>query len=459
MRSNHPDREALTAALATLDAAFDAVAALPLEALTHPEQLTVIARLETLQRRSPAVAHRLINSLAAQASPAELGGTSLADVLATRLRISRTEARRRIADAEDLGPRAAISGEPLAPWLPATAAAQQSAQLNSEHVRIIRNFFDHLPASIDAATREAAEADLARLGGQLGPEQLRKAAERLAALLDQDGSIDDADRARQRGITIGRQGPDGMSAINGLLDPEARATLDAVLAKLAAPGMCNPDGQTPCVDGQPSGQAIQADLRSTAQRNHDAVKAAARAVLASGQLGQHNGLPVTVIVSTTLAELESGAGQAVTGGGTLLPMSDVIRMASHSHHYLAIFDKHTACALYLGRTRRTASPGQRIVLHAKDRGCTHPGCTAPGYQCEVHHVDEWATGGPTDIDGLTMACGPHNRLIAPGGWTTRKRHDGRTEWIPPPHLDTGQARTNDYHHPEQFLVPKDDDED
>jgi hypothetical protein len=31
-----------------------------------------------------------------------------------------------------------------------------------------------------------------------------------------------------------------MSPINGYLTPEARATIDAVFAKLAAPGMCNP---------------------------------------------------------------------------------------------------------------------------------------------------------------------------------------------------------------------------
>ena len=40
---------------------------------------------------------------------------------------------------------------------------------------------------------------------------------------------------------------------------------------------------------------------------------------------------------------------------------------------------------------------------------------------------------------------------------TRKRKDGRTEWIPPPHLDTGQARINNYHHPERYLLPKEDD--
>ncbi|WP_238600947.1 hypothetical protein, partial [Mycobacterium celatum] len=34
---------------------------------------------------------------------------------------------------------------------------------------------------------------------------------------------------------------------------------------------------------------------------------------------------------------------------------------------------------------------------------------------------------------------------------------GDTEWIPPPHLDHGQPRTNRYHHPEKLL--RDDDED
>jgi hypothetical protein len=67
-------------------------------------------------------------------------------------------------------------------------------------------------------------------------------------------------------------------------------------------------------------------------------------------------------------------------------MSDVIRMARHAHHYLAIFDNAKPIALY--HTKRLASPGQRIVLYAKDRGCTAPGCDVPGYWCEVHHIEE-----------------------------------------------------------------------
>ena len=96
------------------------------------------------------------------------------------------------------------------------------------------------------------------------------------------------------------------------------------------------------------------------------------------------------------------------------------------------------------------------MLHAKDRGCTAPGCDVPGYLTQVHHVDEWATGGLTNIDTLTFACKGHHPLISPGGWKTRKRTDGTTEWIPPPHLPLTPT-TNDYHHPER-LMPRYGDE-
>ncbi len=136
-------------------------------------------------------------------------------------------------------------------------------------------------------------------------------------------------------------------------------------------------------------------------------------------------------------------------------MSDVIRMASHAHHYLAIFDNGHPIGLY--HTKRIASPGQRIVLHAKDRGCSFPNCDMPGYLTEVHHVTAWAQCHQTDIVDLTLACGPHHKL-ADRGWTTRKLKNGDTEWIPPPHLDHGQPRTNKYHHPEKLLRADADDD-
>jgi hypothetical protein len=253
----------------------------------------------------------LIGSLAAEASPGALGGTSPADVLATRLRISMDEARRRIKEAELLGPRTALTGEPLPPTLPGVAAAQERGEIGAEHMHVIERFFHGLPMHVDHQARELAEKDLGRISTQLGPVQFRKAAERLACLLNPDGNFSDNDRARRRYLTIGKQGPDGMSEIRGRLDPEGRATWDAVRAKWAAPGMCNPEDESPCVKGTPSKAAIKADTRSPGQRNHDALTALGRSVLSSGELGQHNGLPATIIVSTTLKELESGKGHAV----------------------------------------------------------------------------------------------------------------------------------------------------
>jgi hypothetical protein len=125
-----------------------------------------------------------------------------------------------------------------------------------------------------------------------------------------------------------------MSPLRGWLTPAARAAVEAVLAKLAAPGMADPGAEKPVLDGMPSQDVIDRDARSPAQRNHDGVHGALRAVLASGEVGQHNGLPASIIVSTTLKELGAAAGTAVTGGGSRLPMKDVVRLARHAHHYL-----------------------------------------------------------------------------------------------------------------------------
>jgi uncharacterized protein DUF222 len=446
-------REDIVARFDALHAAVSELLEVSFDALTTPEQLALLERLERETRRLPVAGHALIKQLGRQASETELGG-KLAHALANRLRISRGEAARRIHEADDLGPRQSVTGEPLPPRLEATAAGQRDGQIGGGHVVVIRRFFEQLPCCVDAATRARVEAKLARHATQFRPDQLAKLADKLTDCLNPDGNFTDEDRARRRGLILGKQDVDGMSRLTGWLTPEARAGLEAMLARLAAPGMCNPADATPCVDGSPLEAAIQGDTRSGAQRNHDALNAALRAVLASGKLGQHNGLPASIIVTTTLKDLEAGCGKALTGDGSLLPMSDVIRMASHAHHYLAIFDKGRALALY--HRRRLASPAQRIVLYAKDRGCSHPGCDVPGYLTEVHHVTPWSQCRETHIDELTLGCGPHHQL-AEQGWTTRKRADGITEWVPPGHLDRGQPRINTFHHPEKLLGDDEDD--
>lgn len=436
--------------------AWDKVAALPAADMAAPEMLVALERMERLRRLLPAVEHTVLTQLQSQTTPVAVGAKSWRSVLTHRLGISSADAGQRLAEAAELGPRLSITGETLPPVLPTTAAAQARGEIGSDHVAVIRSFMDHLPAAVDGATREHAEAQLGGLAGGLTPEGLRKIAHQLMAMINQDGSLEDErDQARKRGLTFGPQQVDGMSRVSGWVDPELRAAMDATNAKLAAPGYCNPDDETPCVDGTPSEAQITGDTRSAAQRTHDALKTVCIAMLSSGQLGQHNGLPVTIVATTTLEQLTSAAGLAHTGGGSYLPIPTLIRMAARAHPYLTVFESPREIKLYYGRSRRTASPGQRLALFAIDKGCTKPDCTAPAYQTQVHHASrDFALGGNTDINELTLACGCDNRMVnnGPAGWTTRKRRkDNRTEWIPPPHLDRGQTRVNYYHHPEELL--------
>ncbi|MDC8985667.1 DUF222 domain-containing protein, partial [Mycobacterium marinum] len=247
------DREAITAAFDALDTAVDAVAGLDFDALTTPEWLALLERSERVRRRLPVPEHQLINNLAHHASAEELGG-KLSHAIAEWTLTSRAEASRRIKEAAELGPRRALTGKPLPPRLAATAAAQREGKLGAGQVTVIRRFSQQLPGWVDQPTRERAEADLAKHGSQYRPEQLAALATTIADCLNPDGTYRDEDRARRRGLTLGNQHADGMSELRGLITPELRATIEAVLAKLAAPGMCNPNDDHPCVDATPTQQ-------------------------------------------------------------------------------------------------------------------------------------------------------------------------------------------------------------
>ena len=435
--------------LSRLEAGVEELRTRQWDGLCAGERLAALERLETVRRKVTACSYDL--GLAVQrCSTEELGGRA-ATVIADVLRISPRESTRRLREAAAVSARSTLIGHTLPAALPATAKAWHAGLLDLAHLHTIDKFVGDLPEHLPPGEVEKAEAFLAHNATELRPDQLDKLADRLAVTLNPDGTFSDEHRARHRGFTwTGRQRPDGMSTGKLVASPELRAMIDALFAKLAAPGMCNPADQTPTCTADPTQDVIDRDARSHPQRQHDALAALCRNFLGDPKLGQHRGLPVTVIVTTTLDQLQSATGHAVTAGGTLIPMSDVIRLASHAHHYLAVFDSHTQQPLYLGRTKRIASPDQRIVLHATDRGCTAPGCAAPGYLCEVHHVEEWADGGHTNIDTLTFACGQHHKLLKPGSWRTRKRQDGTTEWLPPPGLPL-RGGTNSYHHPERLL--------
>ena len=98
-----------------------------------------------------------------------------------------------------------------------------------------------------------------------------------------------------------------------------------------------------------------------------------RATLMSGELGSHQGLPVTITATVELKDLQAKAGMARTGGGTLLPVPTLIRMAAHAYNFLLVLDKAKPLQLYKGRSTRLATPAQRLVLVCARAGLHPPG--------------------------------------------------------------------------------------
>ncbi|WP_156744132.1 DUF222 domain-containing protein, partial [Mycobacterium sp. 1164985.4] len=232
--------EQISQRIAAMDRELSAMVAESFDTLSTAEQLAVVAEWERFTRRQAVVGHRLVAGL--QAAPlAEVGEHSVASALTVLLRISKAEATRRVAEARELAPRRAMTGETLQAELAHTAAAVEKGLVGAEHVRVIRRFFTkEIPASTPFDVREAAEAQLADLASKHTPGELRAAAQRLAAYLNPDGDFSDELRAAQRWLRVGRQRLDGMSELRGQIDPATRAALEAVLAVWAAPGRNNP---------------------------------------------------------------------------------------------------------------------------------------------------------------------------------------------------------------------------
>ncbi|RAV18277.1 HNH nuclease [Mycolicibacterium sp. GF69] len=450
-------RERACVLLDQVEAAYAGLRDLSTDEVGTVFRVQIAERLETQQRVNRGLMYRLFAELAHP--PDETGADpDLIDKLWAGLRIAPREIRRRFKVAARIRPRAALTGAPLPAELPMIADAVESGAIGEDHLQVITHCMDGLPSNVSVTDRTEVEASLVREAVKSDAEAVRVIGRRIDEIFNPDGHYDEDDRARRRGLVLGRQGRDGMSRLAGWIDPETRCYVEAVTAAVR-PGRHLPDGAV----------AETPDDRSMSQRCHDGVKLGLKAGIASGGLGSHRGHPVTVVVRTTLGDLNQAAhavadpdvsmpGPAHTGGDTVVPMRDLIRMAADAIHYLAIFDDHTERPIYLGRQKRIATADQRIICYARDGGCTRPGCTEPGYHCEVHHWPGWREGGPTDADSLFFACGPDHTAVSEGRWQTTVTDAGRLAWS----NDTRPPEVNRLHHPEELLrgdtdPPADDD--
>ncbi|MXP22793.1 DUF222 domain-containing protein [Gordonia sp. HNM0687] len=421
--------------LAELHAVVDRLASADLSKCSDAELVAVATAQERAINRMLFEGNRQILEISDRDVPRSMGYRSLPNFMNAVLRVSHPGRRRQQMTAT--GEFRQLDGQPAEPKYPTLAEAFADGRVGPAHIDTTVEFLDALPHRVPHDKKVAAEATLAGLACEHTPAEIGELGQRLLDNLDPDGELtDDSDRKRRRNVWVNRQDAQQMSKLTGHLDPETRALIETLWAVWAKPGLNNPDdpdsprGGVDDADPKALEAAAARDLRSPAQRKHDALAALLRAVFDDGLLGKsHRGLPVQLIIKADLNDLIRESGVGITATGSSLPMSDVIRLAAQAQQYLAVFADSSPIPLYFGQAKRLATRAQRLVSFARPDGhvCSAPDCDQPAAHVEMHHaVRDFADGGKTDIVDLAPACGPHNRMVGtnPGQFTTGVYTDG-----------------------------------
>ena len=426
------DVGAVDAALDTLNVSFDHLVKLVedggLEGLDDAGLVGFLQGFERLRNRLPLVDHAVIGAAVARDLPARLTQASPQRMLTSMLRISVGEAFRRVHAAEALAERTSMLGKPLDPVRPHLAAAQRAGEVTPEQVGIITHALARVDRpGFDPAAIDAGEELLTRFAHQFGPRDLRRLAEQVIDAIDPDGTQPKEKLNADRRFFHLRQTRDGGYAGEFRLTGDCGAKLQALLGPLAKPRVNTTVG--------PDGQLIEEpDPRHHGQRMHDALEDVGDRVLRSETVPDSGGTPATVIITINVDDLLNKTGYAVTSDGTLIRAETAAELADQAEIYTAFLTQQGQL-LRLGRTRRIASRSQTIALHARDGGCSFPGCdTAPEW-CERHHIVPWIDGGSTDLDNLTLLCRYHHHNFTSRGWDCSINNDGLPEWRPPWWID------------------------
>ncbi len=347
--------------------------------------------------------------------PEELGGT-LSHALAVRLHITRGEAARRSWPRPPIWGHAARSPANRCHRCCRHRGRTARGAIGGDHVAVIRQFFNNC-RRVDVETREHAEQQLANMPLRSAPTSSQTG--RPTRRLPQPGwHLHRYDRARRRGLSLGNQDPDGMSSSAGGSPPKPAPPSRRYWPNWPRPACAIPGTTHPPSTATRRGGPAPARLPLSKPAQPRRIQAALRAILASGELGQHNGLPATIIVTTTLKQLESATGEGLTGGGTQFPLSDVIRLARHAHHYLVIFDDAKADRAVPRQTTRVAGSTHRAP---RARPWVHTsGLRRAGLLVRGPPSDPYTKCRATDINDLASAAEAITRWLKQG-WTTRKR--------------------------------------
>jgi hypothetical protein len=300
--------------------------------------------------------------------------------------------------------------------LPKVAAALSSGQIGYQSASLLCHLREWLGDKRDLFN----EGEMLGYAREHSVFNLRKLCNTAKHVADPDRFFEEAeaDYTRRR-LHISLM-PNGMYAVDGVLDPECGAAWKSALEPLAK-------------------RRGQEDDRSHSQRMHDANVELIHHAMDQGTLPRRNGVRPHVTVTTTLDALKGEVGVPPSDLEFGLPISSktMERLAcdcTMSRVLLA-----DSMVIDVGRATRVTSAPRRRALKARDKGCRFPGCDRPVNWTSAHHIIFWARGGPNNLPNEVLLCHYHHRLVHEGAWQVVKT--GREfRFLPPERVLMRRAR-------------------
>lgn len=356
---------------------------------SDPNVLGHAASIEALHRelaRLDAVVTRATAAFDASGGWAPDGARDASAWLATKCRIPKSDARRRVRVARRLAD------------LPAFTSAWLAGDVTAAHVGAVVRMTR--PAVAEAVERD--EEKLLSHALQLRFEWFSKVLRYFEQMADPDGvEEDELDRKARRDVYL-TESFSGMWLGHVTLDPVSGAIVAGELARLEQ-AMFDADWAE--ASERLGREPLSVELcRTASQRRADAlVEMATRSKVAPAD-GRRPAPLLSVLVGYEtlhgrICELANGS---VVTPGALLQWLDQALVERAVFGPDARVEIGPAVRLFTGATRR--------AIEIRDRTCAHPFCDRPASKCEIDHIVPYAAGGPTTQENGRLLCSFHNRL-------------------------------------------------
>jgi molybdopterin converting factor small subunit len=300
--------------------------------------------------------------------------------------------------------------------LPKVKEALASGEIGYQSASVL----SHLREKLGEKRDRFNEEEMLGFAREFSVSGLRRLCAYAWHVADPDGYFNEAEENFTRRRLHISQLPDGMYAVDGLLDPVTGASLKAAAESLAR-------------------RKGPEDDRSHSQRMNDAVGELVQHALGQGTLPRRHGVKPHINLTTTIEGLKNEVGAPPAELELSLPISTRTLERISCDCTMSRVLLADSMVIDVGRATRVVSAPTMRALRVRDKGCRFPGCDRLVDWSSPHHVNHWARGGPSNLPNLVLLCHYHHRLVHEGGWQVIKT--GREfRFLPPERMVMRRVR-------------------